>query len=85
MSESVSGNVNPSPRDTPFDDRIDTETRIGNLEVLRLLARSLRLLGSVKKLFVAKLALATLALIPGLYAPWLPKIIVDQVLQHERA
>ncbi len=83
MSEVVSESVNSLPRDTPFDDRIDTETRIGNLEVLRLLARSLRLFGSVKKLFTAKLGLAALALIPGFYAPWLPKIITNQVLQQQ--
>ena len=63
-----------------FDDRIDTDTRIGNLEVIRILGRSLKLIGVVKKLFVAKLALASLALIPGLFAAWLPKIIVDQVI-----
>jgi hypothetical protein len=63
-----------------FDDRIDTDTRIGNLEVLRLLGRSLKLLTVVKKLFAAKIGLTLLALIPGLFAAWLPKIIIDQVL-----
>jgi len=63
-----------------FDDRLDTKTRISNLEVLSLLGRALRLLGSHKQLFCYKLLLAALALIPGLFIPWLPKIVIDQVL-----
>ncbi len=72
----------PTPPHTggPFDDHLDTATRIANREVLTIIGRSLSLLSSVGKLFGAKLALATLALIPALYAPWIPKIVVDQVL-----
>lgn len=66
-----------------FDDRVDTDTRISNLEVLRILGRALKLLGSTKGLFAGKLVLAAIALIPGLYAPWLPKIVVDQVLLQQ--
>ncbi len=63
-----------------FDDRIDTETRISNLETMRLLGRALRMITLAPRLFSAKLFLATLALIPGLYIVWLGKILVDQVL-----
>ena len=68
------------PPKAAFDDRIDTETRISNGEVAGILGRSLKLLASVPKLFVSKLALSALAIIPGLYYQWVPKIIVDQVL-----
>ena len=63
-----------------FDDRIDIETRIGNLEVARILGRSLKLLGSFPKLFFSMLGLSALAIIPGLYFQWAPKIIIDQVI-----
>ncbi len=85
MSEAAT--YHPSPGSAPqpsgdarFDDRIDTDPRIDNLEVLRLLGRSLKLLGAFKGLFAAKLALSTLALAPALYVAWLPKIVIDQVL-----
>ena len=85
MSEAAT--YHPSPDSAPqpsgdarFDDRIDTDPRIDNLEVLRLLGRSLKLLGAFKGLFAAKLALSTLALAPALYVAWLPKIVIDQVL-----
>ena len=68
------------PPKAKFDDRIDTETRISNLEVVSIHSRSLKLLASVPKLFVSKLALSALAIIPGLYCQWVPKIIIDQVL-----
>ena len=63
-----------------FDDRIDVETRIGNLEVARILGRSLKLLASFPKLFFSMLGLSALAIIPGLYFQWAPKIIIDQVI-----
>ncbi|MDE0177557.1 MAG: ABC transporter ATP-binding protein [Gammaproteobacteria bacterium] len=63
-----------------YDDRIDTAPRISNLETARLLGRALRLIARAPRLFAAKLLLATLALIPGLYIVWLGKILVDQVL-----
>ena len=63
-----------------FDDRIDIETRIGNLEVLRILGRCLTFLGDARGYLVAKIALGLLALIPGLFATWMPKLVIDQVL-----
>lgn len=66
--------------DTRFDDRLDVESKITNLDTIRLLGRSLKLIKSVKGLFAAKIILGILALIPSLYVTWLPKIIVDQVI-----
>ncbi len=63
-----------------FDDRIDTEARISNRDVLGIIARALRLLATVKLMFTAKFLLAVLALIPGLVAPFVGKIIIDQVI-----
>ena len=63
-----------------YDDRIDTAPRISNLETVQLLGRALRMIARAPGLFTAKLVLATLALIPGLYVLWLGKILVDQVL-----
>ena len=50
VSKEFSG-VLGSPR---FDDRVDTQTAIGNHEVLTIIARSLKLLATVKELFAAK-------------------------------
>lgn len=63
-----------------YDDRVDTLTDISNLETLRLLGRALVMITQEPRLFIAKIVLATLALIPGLYIVWLLKILVDQVL-----
>ena len=52
---------------TRFDDRIDTETRITNREVIGILGRSLKLLVVFPNLFISKLMLSLLAIIPGLY------------------
>ncbi len=68
------------PQPDAFDDRIDTETRIGNREVFTILARSLRVLAGFPRLFGAKIVLSALAIIPGLYMQWLPKIVIDQVI-----
>ena len=69
--------------DQVFDDRIDTNSRIGNREVLRILTRSLKELVTEKRLFFAKLGFGVLALIPGLYLPWIVKVVVDQVLLQQ--
>ena len=63
-----------------FDDRVDVAPRISNAEGLRLIGRSLRYLAAVRGLFAAKFGLATIALIPGLIAPWTGKILIDQVI-----
>jgi len=83
MSRPTRNKTDDSGSSARFDDRIDTDARIGNWEVLKLLGRSLKLLASAKGLFAGKLALAALALIPSLYASWLPKILVDQVILQQ--
>jgi ABC-type multidrug transport system fused ATPase/permease subunit len=63
-----------------FDDRVDLDAEITNREVVSIIARSLKLLWSVKAIFAAKALLALLALIPGLVAPWIGKVVIDQVI-----
>ncbi|MDA1299785.1 MAG: ABC transporter ATP-binding protein [Proteobacteria bacterium] len=77
MSDITTNGTGSTPK---FDDRLDTETRISNLEVAGILDRCLRLLGAVPKLFCSKLVLSALAIIPGLYYQWIPKIVIDNVI-----
>lgn len=67
-------------RDATFDDRIDTSPKIGFLQVVGIMLGSIRFLFAEQKLFIAKICLSLLALVPGLYIPWLMKIFTDQVL-----
>ena len=76
MNESPA-NEKSMPR---FDDMIDTSTRISNLEVIRLTYRALRFAMAEKRLLMAKVALATFALIPAFCTPFLAKILIDQVI-----
>ena len=66
-----------------FDDRVDLETDLNLSETLGLLARSLKLLSDVKKLFTWKCFFAGVAIIPPLFLPWMLKIVVDQVVLQE--
>ncbi len=78
--------VAPKDAGTPvarFDDRIDTDARISNIEVMHILYRALKLLGAFPRLFGSKLMLSALALIPGLYGQWIPKIVIDQVILQQ--
>lgn len=70
----------PDRSSTHFDDRLDTDTRITNLEVAGILWRALKLVSAARGLFLGKIALSFIALIPGLYLSWLAKIVIDQVL-----
>ena len=63
-----------------FDDRVDVNPEISNLEAFRLIKRCLAYLATVKWLFTAKVLLSTFALLPGLIAPWTGKILIDQVI-----
>jgi len=84
MSE-ISASVDVTPVDAPgrFDDRIDLNPHVTNREAFRIIGRSLRYLGTVKGLFSVKLGLALVALLPGLFAPWIGKILIDQVIMQE--
>ena len=65
-----------------FDDRVDIQPHISNLEVIYLSGRSLRyLLGDfVGVLFSAKWLLGIIGYLPALALPWIGKMIVDQVI-----
>ena len=63
-----------------FDDRVDVDTDLNTLEVLSLVGRALKLIGTATGLFAVITLFALAALMPGLVLPWLAKIVVDQVL-----
>lgn len=65
-----------------FDDRLDTQSDLNTWEALRVIRRSLRQITSEKSLFSAKILLELGLIIPGLYLPWLGKIVIDNVLQQ---
>ena len=73
----------PETSSARFDDRLDTRTRITNLEMVRILWRSLKLVAAARALFLSKIGLGFIALIPGLYLSWLAKIVIDQVLLQQ--
>ena len=65
-----------------FDDRIDTQSDLNTWEALRIIGRSLHQITSEKRLFSAKVVLELGLIVPGLYLPWLGKIVVDNVVQQ---
>ena len=67
-------------RTLSFDDRVDTDTEITTGEAFSLIGRSLAFLNSVRALFFWKLLFSNVAILPGLAAPWILKIVVDQVI-----
>ena len=73
----------PETSNARFDDRLDTQTRITNLEMVGILWRSLKLIAAARALFLSKIGLGFIALIPGLYLSWLAKIVIDQVLLQQ--
>ncbi|MCY3818061.1 MAG: ABC transporter ATP-binding protein [Gammaproteobacteria bacterium] len=79
----MSDAAGPDTSTARFDDRLDTDTRITNLEVAGILWRALKLISAARGLFLSKMALGFVALIPGLYLTWLAKIIIDQVLLQQ--
>lgn len=81
----ISASVDMAPVDAPgrFDDRVDLNPYVTNREAFRIIGRSLSYLAAVKGLFSVKLGLALVALLPGLFAPWIGKILIDQVIMQE--
>ncbi|MCY4093950.1 MAG: ABC transporter ATP-binding protein [Gammaproteobacteria bacterium] len=65
-----------------FDDRIDTQSDLTTWEALQIIGRSLRQITAEKRLFSAKVVLEMGLIIPGLYLPWLGKIVIDNVIQQ---
>ena len=86
MSE-ISASVDVTPVDAPgrFDDRVDLNPYVTNREAFRIIGRSFRYLSAVKGLFLVKLGLALVASLPGLFAPWIGKILIDQVIIEQAA
>jgi ABC-type multidrug transport system fused ATPase/permease subunit len=84
MSE-IPASVDVTPVDAPgrFDDRVDLNPHVTNREAFRIIGRSFRYLAAVKGLFLVKLGLALVAGLPGLFAPWIGKILIDQVIMQE--
>ena len=80
MSESTQLERSDSTSRARFDDRIDTETRISNLESARIIGRGFSYIATAPRLFTVKLVLTLLAIVPVLYLQWLAKILVDQVI-----
>lgn len=80
MSEGHLANTASNPL---FDDRIDSETRIGFRAVVSILVRSMGLLRSEIGLFAAKVVLSVMSIVPTLYITWLSRILVDQVLLQQ--
>ena len=71
----------PDPvRTARFDDRIDTNPRISNLESARIIGRGFSYIATAPRLFAVKLVLSLLAIVPVLYLQWLAKILIDQVI-----
>ena len=65
-----------------FDDRIDTQPDLNTWEALRVIGRSLHQISSERRLFSAKVILELGLILPGLYLPWLGKIVIDNVIQQ---
>ena len=61
-----------------FDDRLDTRSDIGTSEALVIMGRAVRLVAEARGLFVGKFLLQLGMIVPGLYLPWLLRIVVDQ-------
>ena len=66
-----------------FDDRIDTRPDIRTAEALSTMARSAKVVAAAPGLFTAKALLQLGMVVPGLYLPWLLRIVVDHAVRQE--
>ena len=66
--------------DMRFDDRLDVDTELTNLQALAMLRRALKYVYPVRHLYLLKGLTMAVSLIPYLIAPWPIKIIVDHAL-----
>lgn len=66
-----------------FDDRIDTRPDIRTGEALTTMARSAKVVAAAPGLFTAKALLQLGMVVPGLYLPWLTRIVVDHAAMQE--
>ena len=93
MTESTPGvKATPNPRrdiineiigKNQFDDRIDLQSDINTQDALRVLGRTIRQILNVKGLFGIKVVLELGLIIPGVFLPWLGKIVVDNVIMQK--
>ena len=66
-----------------FDDRIDTRPDIKTAEALTILGRSAKVIAEARGLFVGKFLLQLGMVVPGLYLPWMARIVVDHAALQE--
>ena len=66
-----------------FDDRIDTRPDIRTAEALATMGRSAKIVAVTPGLFTAKTLLQLGMVVPGLYLPWLARIVVDHAALQE--
>ena len=66
-----------------FDDRVDVRPDITTREAVTLLGRSLKLITEAKGLFLCKFLLQLGMVVPGLYLPWMLRIVVDNAIRQE--
>lgn len=66
-----------------FDDRLDTQPDIKTADVLTILKRSARVVAEARALFVGKFLLQLVMVVPGLYLPWMARIVVDHAMRQE--
>lgn len=66
-----------------FDDRLDTRPDVKTAEALTILGRSAKVLGQARGLFLGKLLLQLVMVLPGLYLPWMARIVVDHAALQE--
>ena len=60
-----------------FDDRLDTRPDIKTAEALTILGRCAKVIAEARGLFAGKFLLQTVMVLPGLYLPWMARIVVD--------
>ena len=66
-----------------FDDRLDTRPDVKTAEALTILGRSAKVLGQARGLFLGKFLLQLVMVLPGLYLPWMARIVVDHAALQE--
>ena len=60
-----------------FDDRLDTRPDIRTAEALTILGRCAKVVAEARGLFAGKFLLQLVMVFPGLFLPWMARIVVD--------
>ena len=66
-----------------FDDRLDTRSDIRTAEALTIMRRSVTLIAEARGLFAGKFLLELGMIVPGLYLPWLLRIVVEHAVRQQ--